>query len=156
MLQKDVIIEQWEWENLEQHYASFFDLYAENTQGHENEKVISLAYIEKKAEEIQELFKKNQVIFLAAIIENQLAGYLWAYQRTFIETPRICLNSMLVDKRFRGNKIGEKLMLRIEEIAKSLDIKEIDVSTATLKQNTIDWYQRLGYIPERVQLFKKI
>lgn len=156
MQQKNIIIENWQWKDLEPHYDAFFALYVENTQGHELQKEISLPYIEKKAEEIKVLFEKGQVIFLAALIENQFVGYLWAYPKTFIETPRICLNSMLVNKKFRGNKIGERFMLQIEEIAKSMGIDEIDVSTAVFKQNTIDWYLRLGYVTERIQLYKKI
>lgn len=85
-----------------------------------------------------------------------MAGFLWAYPRTFIETPRICINAIIVDEKFRGNTIGEQMMQRLESLAISMGITEIDVATAAFKQNTIEWYQRLGYVPERVQLFKKI
>lgn len=156
MLYKDIVIEKWDWKNLEQHYDAFFTLYVENTQGHEPEKEISLPYIQKKAEQIPGLFEKNQIIFFAAMIQNQLAGFLWAYPRTFIETPRICINAIIVNEKFRGNTIGEQLMQHLESLAISMGITEIDVATAAFKQNTIEWYQRLGYVPERVQLFKKI
>ncbi len=66
MRQEDVHIENWDWNNLEKHYNAFFKLYVENTQGHENEKVISLAYIQKKAEQLPALFENKQVIFFAA------------------------------------------------------------------------------------------
>jgi ribosomal protein S18 acetylase RimI-like enzyme len=156
MRQEDVHIENWDWNNLEKHYPAFFKLYVENTQGHELDKTISVEYIQKKAEQLPALFENKQIIFFAATVQNQLVGFLWAYPRTFIETPRICINAIIVDEKFRGNKIGEQLMGHLESLASSMGISEIDVATAAFKQNTIDWYQRLGYLPERVQLFKKI
>ena len=156
MAMDGIIIEKWNWVNLQQHYPAFFKLYVENTQGHELDKTISVEYIQKKAEQLPALFENKQIIFLAAMSQDQLVGFLWAYPRTFIETPRICINAIIVDEKFRGNKIGEQLMGHLESLASSMGISEIDVATAAFKQNTIDWYQRLGYLPERVQLFKKI
>jgi ribosomal protein S18 acetylase RimI-like enzyme len=156
MAMDGIIIEKWNWVNLQQHYPAFFQLYVENTQGHELDKTISVEYIQKKAEQLPALFENKQIIFFAATVQNQLVGFLWAYPRTFIETPRICINAIIVDEKFRGNKIGEQLMGHLESLAISMGISEIDVATAAFKQNTIDWYQRLGYLPERVQLFKKI
>jgi ribosomal protein S18 acetylase RimI-like enzyme len=156
MAMDGIIIEKWNWVNLQQHYPAFFQLYVENTQGHELDKTISVEYIQKKAEQLPALFENKQIIFFAATVQNQLVGFLWAYPRTFIETPRICINAIIVDEKFRGNKIGEQLMGHLESLASSMGISEIDVATAAFKQNTIDWYQRLGYLPERVQLFKKI
>lgn len=156
MATEGTVIEKWNWEDLQQHYSSFFDLYVENTQGHELDKTISLEYIQQKADQLPTLFENNQIIFLAAIINNHLVGFLWAYPRTFIETPRICINAIIVDKKHRGLKIGEQLMTTLEGLAQKMSIHEIDVATAHFKQDTIQWYQKLGYLPERVQLFKKL
>ena len=156
MAMDGIIIEKWNWVNLQQHYPAFFELYVENTQGHELEKTISLEYIQKKAEQLPALFENNQIIFLAALNNNQLVGFLWAFPRTFIETQRICINAIIVNENYRGLKIGERLMTALENEAHQLGISEIDVATASFKQDTIAWYQKLGYLPERVQLFKKI
>ena len=156
MLTDGIIIENWNWDNLQQHYPAFFELYVENTQGHELDKIISVEYIQKKADQLPSLFENNQIIFFVALYNNQLVGFLWAFPRTFIETKRICINAIIVNENYRGLKIGDRLMTALETKAHQMGVSEIDVATAHFKQDTIAWYQKLGYQPERVQLFKKI
>lgn len=154
---KEIIeIKRFDKEDLECHFKMFLTLFAENTRGHEPEKIISDLYIETKANEIFKYFNERKVIFLGALCDKKLIGFLWAYKHVFIEEERIYINSFIIDEQYRGKKIGEKLLIELEHIAELDNIQVLDVSTATFKKEAIKFYERKGFEPERVQLRKPL
>ncbi len=133
-----------------------YSMFKENTQGHENKIIISDEYIKTKFYELENYFKSNNLIFLGCEFENNIIGFLWAYERIFIEEKRIYVNSFIIEEKYRSYGIGSALLKILEEIAKQRNIKVIDVSTSTFKENTIEFYKKNDFIPERIQLRKEI
>jgi len=140
----------------EKYRNEIYRLFKENTQGHENKIIISEEYIKTKFCELENYFKSNNLIFLGCEFENNIIGFLWAYERIFIEEKRIYVNSFIIDDKYRSFGIGTSLLKILEEIAKQRNIKVIDVSTSTFKENTIEFYMKNNFMPERIQLRKEI
>lgn len=140
--------------DLKTHFKDFLDLFAENTRGHVTDQVIEDSYIKNKADETFDYLKKGQAILLGLFVNNKLAGFLWAYPRLFLEEQRLYINSLIIDKAYRGRQYGKALMDEIERIALEKNIYVIDVSTASFKTDAIRFYEKLGYKHERVQLRK--
>jgi GNAT superfamily N-acetyltransferase len=138
------------------YYDDFFNLFSENTKGHEIERVIDDSYIELKAKEIFQYLESGSAFFVGAFSQNILIGFIWGYKRIFFEEKRIYINSMIINKIYRGKKIGSMLLNELERLALSNNIYVLDVATASFKNDAINFYLKHGFISERIQFRKKI
>ena len=93
--------------------------------------------------------KKNE-------IKEKLIGFIWAYPRVFLEENRIYINALIIDKKYRGRGFGQMLVEEVEKYARENNIFVVDVSTASFKEEAINFYEKIGYVSERVQLRKSL
>jgi ribosomal protein S18 acetylase RimI-like enzyme len=142
--------------DLRKNFEAFYDLFAENTRGHVIDQKIDEDYIRRKANEIYDYLESGKAILIGAFENDKLIGFLWAYQRIFLEECRIYINSLIISDTYRGKGIGKLLVNELEKKARALKIPAIDVSTATFKKNTIKFYTDIGFEPERIQLRKPL
>ncbi|QPB42768.1 GNAT family N-acetyltransferase [Rodentibacter haemolyticus] len=95
-------------------------------------------------------FDKNPPDFhsLVAVSEGELIGIAVYYFLPFTaqNRPAIYLKELYIDSRFRGQKVGEKLMLALREEAKKHDCLQIKWTVAPWNEDGKRFYARLGAI----------
>lgn len=142
--------------DLNEIFHSFYKLFLENTRGHAfPDQHISELYIKQKANELLDYLQNGTAIFFGAMENSDLAGFLWAYPRIFFEEKRIYINSLIVSEKYRGRGIGGQLADEFEKYALKHGFRIIDVATASFKTDAIRFYEKRGYVSERIQ-FRKV
>jgi ribosomal protein S18 acetylase RimI-like enzyme len=141
---------------LEKHFDQFLALFAENTRGHVIDQVIEDGYILAKARELPAYLDEGKAVLFGAFAGDCLIGFLWAYPRVFLEESRIYINAMIVAAGHRGMGIGKLLVLELEKYAEENKIPALDVQTASFKADAIEFYRKLGFEHERVQMRKAL
>lgn len=141
---------------LKKHFNDFLALFAENTRGHVIDQIIEDDYILFKAGELFGYLKNEKAVLLGMFAGKKLIGFLWAYPRIFLEESRLYINAMIVSRKYRGQGIGKLLVAELEKYAKQNKIPAIDVQTASFKSDAIEFYRKLGFAHERVQMRKAL
>ena len=109
------------------------------------QEVYNQAIVSDKQKLIVGIVKVNIVGFCSLTIKNSLwqAGNL-GY-----------IDELVIDKSFRGQGIGKKLIYKITEIAKENRCKRIELDTAFHRKDAHRFYEKSGYI-KRAYKFSKI
>ena len=85
----------------------------------------------------------------AACIENKIIGFVaWSKSKLFVsDIVRIHIEGLVVDKNHRGQNIGKKLMIFVEEIAKNYIPAIIDLTSGLRRvgDGAHQFYHNLGY-----------
>jgi ribosomal protein S18 acetylase RimI-like enzyme len=66
------------------------------------------------------------------------------------------INAMIIAEQYRGQGIGKRMILELEKYARKIKIPAIDVQTASFKTEAIEFYHKLGFEHERVQMRKAL
>lgn len=97
-------------------------------------------WLKAKTEEI----KKRETVIITAFSENEVAGQVHLevgeYRGRFLGKIGIS-----VDKEFRGEGLGEKLMLEIETEARKLKLKILHLEVFVDNKIADNLYKKLGY-----------
>jgi len=84
-----------------------------------------------------------------ACIESKIVGFVaWSKSKLFVsDNVRIHIEGLVVDKDHRGKAVGKKLMLFVEEYARSSGPAIIDLTSGLRRANegTHEFYKKLGY-----------
>lgn len=93
-------------------------------------------------------FRKNPPDFHCIVAEdkNEIAGMLVYYflPYTAQNRPTIYMKELYVDDRYRGQKIGEKLMIALKEEASANNCGAIKWTVAPWNDGGKRFYERLG------------
>ncbi|MDO5050751.1 MAG: GNAT family N-acetyltransferase [Moraxella equi] len=76
------------------------------------------------------------------IIAGMLVYYFLPY--TAQNCPAIYMKELYVDENFRSQKVGEKLMLKLKQIAKENNCQTIKWTVAPWNDRGMKFYERLG------------
>ena len=106
----------------------------------------------------------NKEYFYLGLYKNRVIGYIFCeivdknqYNIFPIEATFVNVTDLYVAKQYRNNKIGEKLLEKIEMVAKANGINHIFLSTATKDtEKVLKFYKRNGYNIWTTLLFKNI
>ncbi len=93
-----------------------------------------------------------------AVLHEKIIGFISAvFYKTFFHTGGTALiNELIIDENYRRKKIGEKLILKIKELAEDLNINEIEVSTSFENKMAIQFYKKNGLVDESILLGKEL
>ena len=84
-----------------------------------------------------------------ACIENKIVGFVaWSKSKLFVsDSIRIHIEGLVVDKEYRGKAVGKKLMLFVEEYARSCGPAIIDLTSGLRRaeDGSHQFYDKLGY-----------
>ncbi len=83
-------------------------------------------------------------------INHEVVGFIaWSQSYLFVSnTARFHIEGLIVAQNYRGKGIGKKLMLFVEEIAKSHSPAIVDLTSSLWREETTkahSFYQNLGY-----------
>lgn len=93
--------------------------------------------------------KQNNYGIVVAEHENNIAGWIaWSTSLLFVSPKtRIHIEGIVVDPKYRGKGIGQKLIKYLENYAKNFSLCIIDLTSGTRreKDGSHEFYKKLGY-----------
>lgn len=91
-------------------------------------------------------------------VNNEIVGFISLYEKYTLhhcaKTAEIV--ELVVDPKYRNQRIGEKLLFHIFNLAKSLELEEIELSTSMYRVDAQRFYERHGFIKNHYNLVKKL
>ena len=85
---------------------------------------------------------ENKAGFFVAEVDGEIAGTV-CY--VIEEDGEIEMFRMSADKKFRGRGAGSRLLLKIEETARRLNIKKVRFNTSAAQEPAVALYTKRGY-----------
>ncbi len=99
--------------------------------------------------------KKNMAIIIGAFYNDTIVGFLWAYEKIFLNVKRYHLGHIIINENYRKKSIGRKLIAELEKSAEENSVDTIELMATPQNTDTMLFYETLGFKIERVQLHKK-
>ena len=101
---------------------------------------------------LKKILKNENTIFLVARYENDVIGGLTAHQlaSTYFEANEVYVYDLAVHQDFQRMGIGSQLIEELKEISCSNGDKEIFLQADIEDEYAIDFYNKIGGIPENV------
>lgn len=109
----------------------------------------------EKIKLIPDYINQQNAILIGAYEDKKLAGFLWLYKHNYFGEMRLHINQIIVDKEYRGKKVGNQLMKEAERVAKHYKIRTIDLFVSEANLKAISMYDSIGYTTER-RYMKKV
>ena len=109
---------------------------------------------ERKIESLIEHVRNGSAMVYGTFDQENLIGFVWAYEHPFREETRIYISEIHVDERYRGRGMGKQLLTAVEGMARSRGYSALYLHAEGDKDDVIRLYQQQGYVIERVQLRK--
>jgi ribosomal protein S18 acetylase RimI-like enzyme len=101
------------------------------------------------------LLQSEKSVGLLAEIEGQVIGYLVGYlrQSSSLRPVRIAeLESMYVQKEYRGQRVGQQLVRRFLEWSRKQGTERVSVTAYAANEEAVSFYKRMGFIPKNLTL----
>lgn len=101
---------------------------------------------------LKKILKNENTIFLVARYEDDIVGGLTAHQlaSTYFEANEVYVYDLAVHQDFQRKGIGSQLIEELKEISCSNGDKEIFLQADIDDKYAIDFYNKIGGIPENV------
>lgn len=103
--------------------------------------------------------KENSCGFICKI-DEKIAGYLIGRileeETGRAESKYAEIEHMFVDDDFRGRGIGEKLVIKFRDWARSKDLKIIKANVSYKNEKAIEFYKKVGLIPSDIMMTMNI
>lgn len=106
------------------------------------------------ASHLENILIDNHSIFLCAFKDEVIIGTLTFTYYHIPTGTRAWIEDVVVDKNFRGQKIGEKLVLHVIEEAKKLGITQIDLTSRPERIEANKLYQKLGFQQRQTNAYR--
>ncbi|MGA7914961.1 MAG: GNAT family N-acetyltransferase [Candidatus Acidiferrales bacterium] len=88
----------------------------------------------------------DHAVFVAELAEGAVAGWIAVFvYRTLEAAARAEISGLVVDERFRSQRIGEGLLLRSEQWARERGCATIGLRSNVIRERAHAFYQRHGY-----------
>ena len=131
-------------------YLEVINLY---TQLHDAEKefddnlVEELIIDENQEKKIKRRMKSRKEIFLVAELENKVVGLIDGFiiDDIFFKEKIAYLDHICVDKKFRNNEIGTKLIKEFQKQSQKKGAKFVKLNAFKKNTNAIKLYEKLGF-----------
>ncbi len=111
---------------------------------------------EQKIDGLIEHVSNGSAIVCGVFDNEDLIGYVWAYEHPFRDEVRVYVNEIHVDEAYRNRGIGKQLLSAIENLSKSKGYGALYIHAEGNNDGAIRLYQNEGYVVERVQLRKAL
>lgn len=104
-----------------------------------------------KTEELK-LYLKERKAYSYIAIDNEIEGFLWAYP--YGNESDIYLSIIYVDEMSRDKHIGKMLISTLEAKVKEDGYQKIWLHTFANNTHARGFYNKIGFVEERIQLSK--
>ena len=104
------------------------------------------------AHRLRNLDKQREIVFVA-VVDEKVIGYVHAeiYNVLYFESM-VNVLGLVVSSQYRRQGIGKALICKVENWAKSLDIKFIRLNSGATRKDAHAFYRALGFNNEKEQL----
>jgi GNAT superfamily N-acetyltransferase len=115
-----------------------------------------LSYPSTPEEITQRLTEMNgdmyHAVFVAALASGEIAGWIAVFvYRTVEADARAEISGLVVDERYRSQRIGERLLARSEEWARARGCNVIGLRSNIIRERAHAFYERHGYTHMKTQ-----
>jgi GNAT superfamily N-acetyltransferase len=94
----------------------------------------------------------DHAVFIAELASGEIAGWIAVFvYRTVEADARAEVSGLVVDERFRSQRIGERLLARSEEWARERGCNVIGLRSNVIRERAHAFYQRRGYTHIKTQ-----
>ena len=113
---------------------------------------------EKEEKKIKKRIKSRKKIFLVAEIDNKIVGLIDGYviENIYYKEKVSYLDHLCVDKKYRKNEIGSKLIEKFTEVSKKKGAKYIKLNAFENNIPAISLYNKYGFDNYSIYYMKKI
>jgi GNAT superfamily N-acetyltransferase len=88
----------------------------------------------------------HYAVFVAELASGEIAGWIAVFiYRTVEADARAEVSGLVVDERFRSQRIGERLLARSEEWARERGCNVIGLRSNVIRERAHAFYERHGY-----------
>lgn len=110
----------------------------------------------QKIEELKRYLSAGQAVVCGAFDGEQLIGFIWAYRYPYREdSNRLYVSVVHIDSSYRGKGIGKKMLREVEDEACRMGVKALWLHAEAENDGARRFYEREGYVQERIQYVKK-
>jgi GNAT superfamily N-acetyltransferase len=112
---------------------------------------------DQTAQRIKNILNNPQHFACAAIVENEIVGWIHAFISIHLESdPFVEIGGLVVDESFRGKGIGKNLIGEVTQWARRNDFDKLRVRSNTKRNETHQFYLNLGFaITKEQKVFDK-
>jgi len=111
---------------------------------------------EQKIAGMIEHVANGTAMVLGMFDNDDLIGFVWAYEHPYREEVRIYVNEIHVDEHYRNRGVGKQLLCAVECLAKKRGYHALYIHAEGKNESAIRLYRNEGYEVERVQLRKEL
>lgn len=95
---------------------------------------------------------RDHAVFVAELATGEIAGWIAVFvYRTVEADARAEISGLVVEERFRSQRVGEGLLARSEEWARERGCKVIGLRSNVLRERAHAFYERRGYTHVKTQ-----
>lgn len=127
--------------------AMAHDLQFQHVKGRED--IFDPAYEEYTVEKFKQLVNSEKTLAYTIKENGRLLGYIVAeimnLSGVFKKAVVVYVNDLYVSKEARGKHIGTSLMAKIEEDARKIKAKRIELMVWSFNEEAIAFYRHLGF-----------
>jgi GNAT superfamily N-acetyltransferase len=88
----------------------------------------------------------DAAVFVAELDSGEIAGWIAVFvYRTVEADARAEVSGLVVDERFRSQRVGERLLARAEEWARENGCRAIGLRSNVIRERAHAFYERHGY-----------
>jgi ribosomal protein S18 acetylase RimI-like enzyme len=114
---------------------------------HEDERTMTL-------QELEDLIADQTAVVIVAQDGGYIIGMATLYFFQKIGSRTSLLEDVIVDSRYRGQGLGEKLVQAIIEVARSRKVKTISLTSRPVRVAAHKLYEKLGFKIKETTVFK--
>lgn len=132
----------------------------------DNNSVYELLNQLKGSQHNREAFERNYtqnlsdplVHYLVAIYNQKPVGFISLHvQRILHHANRTGeLQELIIDQNYRGKGIGKQLMAAVEELARSLSLEELELTTRIHRKEAQEFYKNLDFSNSHLKFVKEL
>jgi len=141
---------------LTENLDSFSDLFYANLKAHVLTDSFDYQFAYSKMAGLSDFLDEGRAAAFYAEENTVPVGFVWVYHNPADTDEKMLINAIQVNEKFRGRKLGEKLLNAVEN--KIVDAGYTILYTHTDAANTgaVRFYHKYGFIDENYQYVKRI
>ncbi len=100
----------------------------------------------------------NKYIQLVAVENNNVVGYVLVTRSNdpIVNRVNYWIDYVCVDKEYRGRGIAKKLLIRIEELARTENVQYLQLTSSRFREFARKLYIDLGFEIRESDIFRKV
>lgn len=118
--------------------------------------IITDDYGKLKCDDISVYLKDGSAVIFVAAENEELKGWVWCHRIVRLSTSRLHIAEIAISRNCRNHGIGSMLLGVVETHAKKIGLTEIDLLVTASNAEALSFYDKAGFLTERLQLKKTI